>query len=328
VTTPCVDSKGDVLGTFPEQTPCLEHINSIYPDRGIECQTCHMPEAESSVIISNVGSGYEDRDPFSQHYFVGSNEFMLELLKANIDTLRITASSDNFDGTISRLMNLLNKETAVLLFSKTERSGDLLILDIDIEQLVGHKFPTGFPSRRAWLHLKVADKNGNVVFESGKPLKDGRIQGCDSDQDISTYEPHYDVIHQEDQVQVYEAVMLNSDGEVTYTLLRANKFAKDNRLLPKGFDIVNSHENTRVYGEALDDSNFMGGFDRITYQVDTNGTSGTLTVEVDLLMQTVSYPYIQDFSGENTPEATRFLGMYEEMDKSPTLVTSISTIVP
>jgi len=317
-----------VLGTFPEQTPCLEHINSIYIDQGIECQTCHMPEADSSVVISNVGSGYKDRDPFSQHYFVGSNEFMLELLKNNIDNLKITASSDHFDGTIDRLLKLLNKETASLSFSKMERSGDTLTLDVDIKQLVGHKFPTGFPSRRAWLHLTVKDKNGRVVFESGAPLEDGRIYGCDSDQDTTTYEPHYDVINQEDQVQVYEAVMLNSDGEVTYTLLRANKFAKDNRLLPKGFDIENSHENTRVYGKALHDSNFMGGFDRISYQIDTTGASGPLTVEVELLMQTVSYPYIQDFSNETSPQVISFLAMYDEMDKTPTLVTSTSTTVP
>jgi len=286
-----------------------------------------MPEADSSVIISDVGSGLENRDPFSQHYFVGSNEFMLELLKANIDTLGITASTENFDGTVERLMDLLNKETASITFSKSERAGDTLILDIDIEQLVGHKFPTGFPSRRAWLHITVTDKKGQVIFESGAPLEDGRIQGCDSDEDTSTYEPHYNVISSEDQVQIYEAVMLNSDGEVTYTLLRANTFAKDNRLLPKGFDIENSHENTRVYGEALNDPNFMGGFDRVTCQIDTSGADGALTVEVELLMQTVSYPYIQDFSGESTPESESFLAMYDEMDKAPTLVTSAKTTV-
>ena len=30
--------------------------------------------------------------------------------------------------------------------------------------------------------------------------------------------------------------MLNSEEAVTYTLLRANSYAKDNRLLPAGFD--------------------------------------------------------------------------------------------
>jgi len=286
-----------------------------------------MPEADSSVIISDVGSGLPYRDPFSQHYFVGSNQFMLELLKANIDSLKITASSENFDGTIVRLLELLNNETASLAFSRAEISDDLLLFDIDIEQMVGHKFPTGFPSRRAWLHIKVVDSKNNVIFESGAPLEDGRIKGCDSDQDGSTYEPHYDVISREDQVQIYEAVMLNSDGEVTYTLLRANRFVKDNRLLPKGFDIANSHENTRVYGEALNDANFTGGADRITYQIDTSGSSGPLTVEAELLMQTVSYPYIQDFSSETTPQADSFLGMYNDMDKTPTLVTSVNTTV-
>jgi hypothetical protein len=41
------------------------------------------------------------------------------------------------------------------------------------------------------------------------------------------YEPHYDVITKPGQVQIYEGIMLNTDNEVTYTLLRAAKYVKD-----------------------------------------------------------------------------------------------------
>ena len=34
--------------------------------------------------------------------------------------------------------------------------------------LAGHKFPTGHPYRRAWLHVRVSDPAGRVLFESGK----------------------------------------------------------------------------------------------------------------------------------------------------------------
>jgi hypothetical protein len=49
VMIPYVDNEGYVQGTFPEQTPCLELENSIYPSQVIGCQTCPMSEAEGAV---------------------------------------------------------------------------------------------------------------------------------------------------------------------------------------------------------------------------------------------------------------------------------------
>ena len=43
-----------------------------------------------------------------------------------------------------------------------------LTVDVLVESQVGHKLPSGFPSRRVWLHLIVQDANGGVVFELGK----------------------------------------------------------------------------------------------------------------------------------------------------------------
>ena len=49
--------------------------------------------------------------------------------------------------------------------------------EILIENLAGHKFPAGFPSRRAWLHVRVLDKDGKLIFESGAVREDGAIHG-------------------------------------------------------------------------------------------------------------------------------------------------------
>ena len=117
-------------------------------------------------------------------------------------------------------------------------SGSTLSGDIVVESLVGHKFPGGYPSRRAWLHITVRDAAGNIVFESGAVSPDGMISGNDNDEDAARYEPHYTILSAPDQVQIYESIMLNSDGEVTTILLRAASYAKDNRLLPQGFDLA------------------------------------------------------------------------------------------
>ena len=60
--------------------------------------------------------------------------------------------------------------------------------------LAGHKFPIGLPSRRAWLHVAVSDTGGDIIFESGRPLEDGSIDGNDADINLADFEPHYDVI--------------------------------------------------------------------------------------------------------------------------------------
>lgn len=313
---------GDVLGTFPEQTPCLEHNNSIYAAEGVDCQSCHMPHAEGSVLISNVGSGFPAREPFSQHYFVGSNKNMLRLLKDNIDELGITASSLQFDATINRLDDLLQNQTASVIIGNAGLQGNILTLDVEIQQMAGHKFPTGFPSRRAWLHVTVTNSAGRTIFESGKPAGGGSINGCDADADPGMYEPHYDIIYRQDQVQIYEAVMQDPQGDVTYTLLRASEFVKDNRLLPLGFDIQNAPKGIAVKGTAVDDPDFTGGSDRVLYQINTGTYFGPFTVSVELLMQTISYRFIQDLYTDNNALADKFLALFDDAYKMPVVIAA------
>jgi len=319
---------GDVLGTFPEQTPCLEHNNSIYPGEGIECQTCHMPHADGNVSISNVGTGFPAREPFSQHYFVGSNKTMLRLMKDNNDSLGITASSSQFDDTITRLDDLLENQTASLVIENASVEGNVLRLDIGIQQLAGHKFPTGFPSRRVWLHITVTSSAGGVIFESGKPAVDGSIDGCDADIDPGRYEPHYDTIYRQDQVQIYEAIMQDPDSNVTYTLLRASEFVKDNRLLPLGFDIRNAAKGIAVKGAASNDADFLDGSDTVTYQAGTGAYYGPFTVRAELLMQTISYRFIQDFYSDQNALADTFLQLYDTGYTMPVLVASSELTIP
>ena len=41
------------------------------------------------------------------------------------------------------------------------------------------------------------------------------------------------MITDQGQVQIYESLMRDTDGNITYTLLRASTYSKDNRLLPR-----------------------------------------------------------------------------------------------
>jgi hypothetical protein len=325
--TPTVDAEGNVLGTFPEQTPYLEWEQSVYGGKR-SCQACHMPAADGPVVISNRPPGpLAGRSPFAQHHFVGGNTFVLKLFRTYGEPLGLTAGREHLDATLERTRDRLAGETAVLSIDSARVEGDTLTVSVEVASAVGHKFPTGFPSRRAWLHLIVQDAGGAIVFASGQPQADGSIAGNDADEDAARYEPHYDRISSADQVQIYEPIMRNSDGEVTYTLLRAASYAKDNRLLPSGFDKEAAGKEIAVRGAAAEDESFAGGGDRVTYQVDVRGRTGPLAVRVELLYQALSYRFAQDLCREQGAPVERMCGYYEAADHTPAVVASAERTV-
>jgi hypothetical protein len=191
---------------------------------------------------------------------------------------------------------------------------------VDVVNRAGHKLPSGLPSRRAWLHVVVTDESNQTIFESGRPLTMGRIAGNDAEEPDAAslpYEPHYETITSEDQVQIYEPIMNTYEGtsggfvEVTYTLLRAFSYAKDNRLLPAGFDKGTAGPDIAVYGLADDDDNFQGGSDRVTYEIDVAGAQGVINITVKLLYQTLSQPFVEDLAKTDTALVNSFMGMYD-----------------
>jgi hypothetical protein len=220
----------------------------------------------------------------------------------------------------------IGKRSATLTLKNLELKDGGLSAQLRVAPLTGHKFPTSFPSRRAWLHVTMTDAAGKVIFESGKPNADGTISGNAADTDATAFEPHYDVITQSDQVQIYEPIMGDNEGRVTYTLLRGAKYLKDNRLLPAGANRAKLPADIAVYGEAAGDANFVGGGDLITYQVDVKGAPGPFTVSAELLYEPLSYRFVQDLLVDKTPLTERFSGYYGETDKTPLRVAAIDPV--
>jgi hypothetical protein len=288
-----------------------------------------MPTADGPVVISNMPRGGQlvARSPFAQHHFVGGNVFMLKLFKTHGKALGLTAGTEHLDATLARTAERLETGTAQLSVVSAEVAGDTLSVVVEVTSLAGHKFPTGFPSRRAWIRLTLVDGEGNVFFESGQPLASGGIAGNDADEDGARYEPHYDLITNPDQVQVYESIMHNSDGQVTYTLLRAASYAKDNRLLPRGFDRESAREDIAVWGAAAVDDTFAGGSDRVTYQIDARAYSGPFTVSAELLYQSISYRFAQDLRQQDTVLVERMSGYYDMADHTPVIVAAVQETV-
>ncbi len=324
--TPTVDATGAIVGQLPEQTPYLEWRHSSYGD-GVDedrsCRQCHMPAATGSVVIANRPWRWlTPRSPFSQHIFAGANTFMLGILSRSIDELGLTASTDQFQATIQRTTDQFAAGTAKLFVEDARLDDGLLTVGLRVQSLTGHKLPTGFPSRRAWVHLTVTGSDGRVVFESGRPLEDGSIAGNAADEDPDAFEPHYDRITEASQVQIYEAIMADSDGAVTYTLLRGARYAKDNRLLPAGFDPATAPADVAVYGCAAQDRNFSGGTDRLTYLIETHDAEGPLAVTARLLYQTVSYGFVRDLRETATSAVARYGSLHDAADRTPAVIAT------
>lgn len=316
--TPTIDARGEVAGEFPAQVPYLEWFYSRYR-RAASCADCHMPDAEGGVHIAS--SSVNPRSPFARHLFAGANPYVLQILQTYGDELGATAGEAHFQEAIDASQAFLRTETAALDLEDLELRGARLGATIVVENLAGHKFPTAFPSRRAWLHVVVRDADGAVVFESGAPQPDGSIAENDNDLDPTRFEPHYQALVSPTQVQIYEAVLRDSGGAVTTSVLRAAGYLKDNRLLADGFQKSAPYPDIAVRGEARDDPDFDGGGDRVLLDVPLSGTRrAPYTVTVELLFQPIGYRWIENLRGAEGAEVEAFLRYADSIPNEPVVI--------
>lgn len=309
--TPYVDVINSELVTdklFPEQMPYGEWQQSDFSDNGATpstCQNCHMPQVKSSTVkIANRPNSVTSRENFSQHSFLGANTYMLDILKENADKLNTAGVS--FDNMIEKNRAFITTAGNVNILASSI-ANDQLTFDVQVNNTIGHKLPTAYPSRRAYLHVVIKNDADVIVFESGKTQNNGAIVDNDADIDRNTYEPHYQLITSEQQVQIYETIMGNTKNKVTYTLLESAQYLKDNRVLPKGFDKNTVPDDVGVYGLAKTDDSFIQGQDRLRYQVDISQfNSNYFTIDINFNYQPVAYSFLQDLFTDESTAVKRF----------------------
>ena len=226
--------------------------------------------------------------------------------------LAVAAEPQEMDAAANRTIAHLQTEAARISVQNVEIRNGRLEAVVSVENLGGHKLPTAYPSRRSWLHVTVRDRSGKAVFESGALNTNGSIQGNDNDEDASRFEPHYTEITRPDQVQIYESVMVGSDGAVTTGLLTALRYVKDNRLLPHGFDKRTADKEVAVHGAAEDDADFAAGGDRIRYSVAVGDAQGPFQVEAELWYQPIAFRWAMNLKNYDAMEPRRFVGYYED----------------
>ena len=299
---------------FPEQSPYLEWQASVYADgaeREHSCQDCHMPEVGEDVPVTRVLG--RARPEVSRHVFRGGNFFMLRMLNRYREELGVIALPQELELAAQRTAEHLRTATATVEIGSVGVGGGRLEATVTVRNQAGHKFPTAYPSRRAWLRFAVTDRWGDRVFESGALSPDGRVVGDDHDADGASYEPHHTVITSPDEVQIYQAVMVDGAGAVTTGLMSAHGWVKDNRILPDGFDRATADARVQVVGIAADDSNFAAGSDRVHYTVPVDPRDAPFTIEAELWFQPIGYRWAENLAAYDAFETRRFVRYYREM---------------
>jgi hypothetical protein len=318
---------GQPIGRLAEQVPYQEWLHSEF--KGTQsCQSCHMPAVGQPSPITRVFGAL--RDGAARHLFLGGNFFMQRMLNRYRDALDVAALPQELAAGADRTVQFLQTRAATLRIDDLRIEAGRLRADVVVENLGGHKLPTAYPSRRAWLHVVMRDGGGRVVFESGALNPDGSVRGNDNDADASRFEPHYTEIGTPDQVQIYETIIGDASGAVTTGLLTGVRYLKDNRLLPRGFDKRTAAADIAVHGGAADDADFVGAGDRVTYAVPVVGDGdGPFTIEAELLYQPIGFRWANNLKRyETAPEPRRFTGYYDAMamSSSTTLARSVRSV--
>ncbi|NQT16192.1 MAG: hypothetical protein HQ582_25770 [Planctomycetes bacterium] len=187
--------EGVVFGTHA-YSEYSEWLASPYARKGVQCQDCHMA---STGRMTNVapGRGGVDRDP---------------------QTLSSHASSRGNP-------NALRSHLSLALEGKTLAEGIEVSAEVRVEG-VGHRTPTGYPSRAVILWIRATTDEGRAVrllegpvlppLAGEGPVADGGLAGQPG--------------------RIYAKVLEGLDGEVPVPYWKVNRLKYDTRLMPDQVD--------------------------------------------------------------------------------------------
>ena len=304
------------------------------------CQDCHMPRdyrgktvqtriaiiedetypaAEHRAPLNDIRVRFREKD-VARHEFLGMNAFLLEMFKQFNDVLGVrksdymTGTSTNIENTQANLFEQARNKTATVTTSMSI-DNRTLTANVDVTNLTGHRLPSGVGFRRAFIELLVLenrDGRERVVWSSGRTNSVGVIvdgEGRPLPTEFLTnnaYQKHHEVITNDSEVQIYEELAKNADGNFTTSFIRRDQDVKYNRLLPIGWTeqgpdpSLNGRflEATYPHGEAKKDPDYRDGkgHDRVTYRIElpADVDPASVSVRATLYYQNIPPYYLND----------------------------------
>ena len=146
---------------------------SIYAQKGIQCQDCHMRSVEDAIEVAEtltrvsvlgLSEPTGDEREISPHFFSGAN--------ANAELL---GGSSEYAATAEKRLRSAAK--LEIESPAAARPGEMLRFDVRVHNVgAGHSLPTGvIELREMWVDLRVLAKGGNVLYHSGGLEANGSI---------------------------------------------------------------------------------------------------------------------------------------------------------
>lgn len=326
--TSTADLNGNLTGgKYVEQATYHEYKNSIYSQNNTSCQNCHMARISDPIMIANGYLSLTPRTPFNQHSFAGANSFMLKLMKANKNALGLDLPDYKFDTTLIATDRMLKEKSVNLTLHFDSVANDSAYFRVKLVNKAGHKFPSGYPSRRAVLQFVIKDSSNDTIFKSGIFHSDFSVAG-----EQPAFEPHHNIINQSGVSQIYEIVMGDVNGNYTSVLERGAFSLKDNRLTPTGFSTQHpSYDTVQISADALTDPDFNkisgiegSGTDEVHFHVSVAGINGSINATAKIIYQTLPPKFVQEMFSLSSAPIDDFKNMFNAADKTPVVANADS----
>lgn len=150
-----------------------EWKKSVYAEKNIQCQDCHMVSVEDAVkvaetlkpIVRQGQSAVEGpQRTIHPHFFVGGNA----------DADRLAGGEEHAKMAEARLRSAAELKLKV---PASVNVGAVFPVDVAVRNVgAGHNIPTGVTElRQVWVELRVLDQNGREVFQNGRLDKQGEL---------------------------------------------------------------------------------------------------------------------------------------------------------
>jgi hypothetical protein len=281
-------------------------------------------------------------EPFSRHTLLGMNVFTLKMFAQNPDTLGVAFFDPmaTYGNAVPSLiaaqksaLELARAQSAQVALTSLRRTPKGIRAEVKVTNLAGHKFPSGVSFRRAFVELRVLDSAGRTLWVSGATNANGVIGTTKAGRftplvteffDMKTnpqqkYQPHFDASHpitSEDQVQIYEELVKDTNGHFTTSFLSLADPVKDNRMMPQGWR-RNGPDAGDTKPLGVDEASNPGYFDGtgssvIAYEIPLPlKLQQKFTVTATIYYQTIPPYYLQQrYAGASQGVFTQSLKYY------------------